>query len=265
MIDFGQIFSNAFASLWWVLPFVILALLFKSAWFKGLIGEAMVNMAAKLFLNKNDYHLIKNVTLATEDGTTQIDHIIVSHFGVFVVETKNIKGWIFGGERQKLWTQQIFKSKHKFQNPLHQNYKHTKTLESILGIESDKLFSVVVFVGDSTFKTEMPENVTYAAGYISFIKSKTKALLTKKEVQKCIHQIVNGRLKPSIKTNIQHIKHVREIKEAKNKAEKPLNTKSCSKCGSQMVLRTAKKGSEAGSQFWGCSTFPKCRVIKAME
>jgi len=73
-----------------------------------------------------------------------------------------------------VWTQQIFKSKHTFQNPLHQNYKHTKTLESILGVESDKLFSVVVFVGDSTFKTTMPENVTYAGGYISFIKSKTK-------------------------------------------------------------------------------------------
>jgi len=48
-------------------------LLFKSPWFKGFIGEVMVNMAARLFLDKNEYHLIKNVTIQNEDGTTQIN------------------------------------------------------------------------------------------------------------------------------------------------------------------------------------------------
>ncbi|TLS70907.1 NERD domain-containing protein, partial [Mariprofundus erugo] len=71
------------------MPLFLLAALFKSPWFKGVMGEAMVNLAARLWLDKNSYHLIKNVTIPTEDGTTQIDHIIVSRFGVFVVETKN--------------------------------------------------------------------------------------------------------------------------------------------------------------------------------
>lgn len=61
-------------------------------WFKGMLGEFVINVSAKLFLDKKQYHLIKNVTLPTEDGTTQIDHIIVSKFGVFVVETKNMTG-----------------------------------------------------------------------------------------------------------------------------------------------------------------------------
>jgi len=177
MIDFSTLFSQLFSTYWWLLPLLLIAALFKSAWFKGFTGEVMVNMAARLFLDKNDYHLIKNVTIPTENGTTQIDHIIVSRFGVFVVETKNMKGWIFGSERQKTWTQQIYKSKHKFQNPLHQNYKHTKTLEAALSLESEKVFSVVVFVGDSTFKTTMPENVTHGGGYIRYIKSKTQILL----------------------------------------------------------------------------------------
>jgi len=115
MMDSGALFSQLFSSFWWLLPLLLAPSLFKSAWFKGFIGKVMVNMAAHLFLNKNYYHLIKNVTIPTEDGTTQIDHIIVSRFGVFVVETKNMKGWIFGGERQKMWPQQIYKSKHKFQ------------------------------------------------------------------------------------------------------------------------------------------------------
>jgi len=36
----------------------------------------------------------------------------------------------------------------------------------------------------------------------------------------------------------------------------------CPKCGSRMVLRTAKRGANAGGKFWGCSSFPKCRHIQ---
>lgn len=73
----------------------------KSRWFKGLAGEMLVNISVKIHLNKDKYHILRNVTLPTADGTTQIDHIIVSEYGVFVIETKNMKGWIFGGVRQK--------------------------------------------------------------------------------------------------------------------------------------------------------------------
>jgi hypothetical protein len=66
MIDFTTLFSQLLATYWWLLPLFITVALFKSAWFKGFIGEVMVNMAARLFLNKNDCHLIKNVTIPTE-------------------------------------------------------------------------------------------------------------------------------------------------------------------------------------------------------
>jgi len=265
VIDFGALLSQLFSSFWWVLPLFVLAALFKSPWFKGVTGETMVNLAAQLFLNKNDYHLIKNITIPTEDGTTQIDHIIVSRFGVFVVETKNMKGWIFGGERQKMWTQQIYKSKHRFQNPLHQNYKHTKTLEAALGLTPEKLISVVVFVGDGSLKTDMPANVIYGGGYVRFIKSHKKALLSEAEVQQVISQIAEGRLKPSIKTHVQHAQHVKAIVAAKQPKAEASSAKSCPKCGSDMVLRTSKKGPNAGNRFWGCSAFPKCRAIEGCQ
>ncbi len=86
-----------------------------------------MNASARLFLDKGRYHLVKNVTLPTEDGTTQIDHLIVSRYRVFMVETKNMKGWIFGSVKQREWTQKIFKHFLKFQNPLHQHYKHVTT------------------------------------------------------------------------------------------------------------------------------------------
>jgi hypothetical protein len=240
---------------WYLIPIFIFAIVIKSAWFKGIIGEWQVNLLIKFFLDKNEYHLIKNVTLPTDDGTTQIDHIIVSKYGIYVVETKNMKGWIFGSANQKQWVQQIFKHKSKFQNPLHQNYKHVKTLESCLRIKSDAIFSVIIFIGDSTFKTKMPENVRFARGGIEYIKSKTDIVFNAEEVASVIEQIESGILERSYKTNRQHVKHVREIIE-----EKP-DVKSCSKCGAEMVLRKATKGKNVGNEFWGCSAFPKCRNV----
>jgi len=69
LIDFGALSSQLFSSFWWLLPLFALAALLKSAWFKGFIGESLVNLSARLFLDKNDYHLIKNVTIPTEDGS----------------------------------------------------------------------------------------------------------------------------------------------------------------------------------------------------
>ena len=254
-MDFTPILNQIYGTLWYLVPFFVIITVLKSAWFKGVFGEVIVNLSAKFFLDKEKYHLIKNVTLPTEDGSTQIDHIIVSRFGVFVVETKNMKGWIFGSPNQKTWTQKIYKHSSKFQNPLHQNYKHTKTLESLLALSEEQLFSVVVFVGDSTFKTEMPENVTYGKGYIRYIKSKTQPVLTELEVKDITSKIETGRLKPSFKTNREHVKNVKTI------VEKKENTQSCPKCGGVMVMREVKKGQNIGNKFWGCSSFPKCRGV----
>lgn len=256
-MDISIILAPVIKSLWYLAPLAILATVIKSPWFKGMVGEFLVNITAKLFLNKNEYHLVKNVTLPTTDGTTQIDHIIVSKYGIFVVETKNMKGWIFGNEKQKSWTQKIYRSSHKFQNPLHQNYKHVKTLEECLDMDKSSIFSLVVFVGDSTLKTQMPENVTKGGGYIRYIKSKTATLLSEVQVSEVLEKIKSGRLTPSIKTNIQHVKHVREIVRGKE------SSKDCPKCGGTMVLRETKKGVNQGKQFYGCSLFPKCRGIVA--
>ncbi|NOQ93406.1 MAG: nuclease [Methylophaga sp.] len=254
-MDFTPILNQLYGVLWYLVPFFLIITLLKSAWFKGVFGEFLVNLNAKLFLDKEQYHLIKNVTLPTENGSTQIDHIIVSRYGIFVVETKNMKGWIFGSPNQKTWTQKIYKYSSKFQNPLHQNYKHTKTLESLLALNEDHIFSVIVFVGDSTFNTEMPENVTYGTGYIRYIKSKTLPVLTELDVKRITQKIEAGRFPPSFKTNRDHGKHVKQIVAKKE----PVH--SCPKCGAAMIMRNVKKGQHSGNKFWGCSSFPKCRGI----
>jgi restriction system protein len=159
--------------------------------------------------------VLRNVTLPTADGTTQIDHIIVSEYGVFVIETKNMKGWIFGGARQRTWTQKIYKYTNKFQNPLHQNYKHVETLKALLELNDQQVFSVVVFVGDSTFKTEMPDNVVKSSGLIKYIKSKDQQVLFDADVQMILSKIEAERMVSSRKTTKEHIAHVNQIIEEK--------------------------------------------------
>ncbi|MDD5493536.1 MAG: NERD domain-containing protein [Dehalococcoidia bacterium] len=261
-MDVNQLLIQALSPLlnayWWVFPLLFLLAFLKTPFIKGIVGELQVNLAAKFFLDKHIYMLFKNVTLPTEDGTTQIDHVIVSWYGVFVIETKNIKGWIFGSPQQKTWTQKIYRHTNIFQNPLHQNYKHTQTLQAALELAPDKVFSVVIFVGDSTFKTAMPDNVVYAGGYIRFIKSKMQPILSDGEVLDIGTRIQSGRLKPSIRTHIDHVKHVKAIVAEKQRQ----NDSSCPKCGKPMILRTTRSSANQGKQFLGCSDYPKCRMVR---
>jgi len=191
----------------------------KSPWFKGFAGEMMVHISAKIHLNKDKYHVLRNVTLPTTDGTIQIDHIIVSEYGVFVIETKNMKGWIFGGTHQRTWTQKIFKYTKKFQNPLHQNHKHVETLKSMLELNDQQLFSIVVFVGRSTFKTDMPENVINGPGLIRYIKSKDQQVILSTDVPMILSKIEAERLVPSGQTTKAHINHVQQIIEEKQNSD----------------------------------------------
>lgn len=55
---------------------------------------------------------------------------VVSPYGVFVIETRNMDGWIFGSEKQPVWTQKFPRKSFRFQNPLRQNYKHVKAIEN---------------------------------------------------------------------------------------------------------------------------------------
>ncbi|PTP41231.1 NERD domain-containing protein [Vibrio splendidus] len=249
------ILIGALAQVWYIIPLLIVVSIFKSRWFKGVLGEFLVNKLLSQ-LPDSDYTLVRNVTLPTDDGTTQIDHIVVSRFGIFVVETKNMKGWIFGSKNQKQWTQKIYRHSSKFQNPLHQNYKHVKTLESLLAVDSEKLHSVVVFIGDSTFKTDMPENVTYARGCLGYIKKFEQLVFSESEYSQFVYSINEVKLKKGIVTDIKHRQHVKEIVEAK------AAIKQCSRCGSEMVVRETKRGENKGKQFWGCSSFPKCRSVE---
>ena len=117
-----------------------------------------------------------SVIVPARNGTTQIDHVVVSPYGIFVVETKNYKGWIFGSADQAQWTQSIYGKKNRFQNPLRQNYRHIKCLSDYLDLPEDRFHSVVFFIGDCKLKTDLPANVM-TSGLSGYIKRQTSPIL----------------------------------------------------------------------------------------
>ena len=176
--------------------------------FKGWLGELRVRQLTATYLDSETYHQLHDVTLPTGDGTTQIDHIIASKFGIFVIETKNMGGWIFGRASDPKWTQSFRNHKSSFQNPLRQNYKHTKELNTLLGIGEDKIFSVVVFNGDAEFKTDMPENVIPGQRLVRYIRSKDTAILSESDVQRVLLRINDTMLERSAETDRQHVRNL---------------------------------------------------------
>ena len=217
--------------------------------FKGWVGEKSTQFGMWVKLDEKNYRRFHDLILQTESGTTQIDHLLLSRFGLFVIETKNYNGWIYGGAKQGKWTQNLFGKKFQFQNPLHQNYKHTKLLSEFLQIDHDKIHSIIFFIGDAELKGEFPPNVM-SRGLSAYIKGFQSVIFTDAELdrlQERLQQIKKGQTSSSTQQHIQHLK------------ERYANTAQCPKCNSMLVERTARKGSKAGEKFLGCSAYPKCR------
>lgn len=198
------------------LPFIALIFvarwILQSRWLKGKFGEFKVNRILQKCLGGEQYRLIKNVTLSLEEDTTQVDHILVSVFGVFVIETKNMGGWIFGKPKEEKWTQKFrWKKGDQFQNPRRQNYKHVQAVRTLCNLEENQVHSVVVFVGSGCFKRGMPDDdVVYGRDLIGRIKSYNEEVLSLSEVGGVVDKINDVRLSRSMKTDRRHRKHVKD-------------------------------------------------------
>lgn len=80
------------------------------AFVRGKKGELNVKLRLRM-LSSEKYKIINNLFISNNGQTTQIDHVVVSEYGIFVIETKNYKGWIYGGAKSDFWTQNIYGNK----------------------------------------------------------------------------------------------------------------------------------------------------------
>ena len=173
---------------------------------KGIIGEWIVKKRLKKL--PAEYYILNDIMLPNDENTSQIDHIVVSPYGIFSIETKNYQGWIYGRESQYQWSQVFGKNKFKFYNPIIQNKRHIKALKDIL--KENTIHSIIVFT-NGTFKTEMPEYVMYSKSLIKYIYRFRDIAFDDIRMAEIINKIQNANITEP-KQRKKHIKYAKSMK-----------------------------------------------------
>jgi restriction system protein len=247
----AYVFFKGLFKTWPVVLILIGFLVVKRLFSKGWAGEKATAFVIWNKLDNSVYHPIHNVIIPASNGTTQIDHVLVSKYGIFVIETKDMKGWIYGEPDSEKWTQNIYGRKTQFRNPIRQNYRHTKCLSEYLNINHDLIKPVVYFVGECELKSPMPDNVL-TDGVTSYIQKFDNVHFTDEQV----HDITENLIKLKNDATLNNKTHLASLRERYE------STTICPKCGGKLKERRAKKGSHAGETFLGCSNYPRCGYTK---
>lgn len=248
---------------------------FDEEWI-GRRGEKLTERELKLVqLFGRKGRTLRNLYVPKDNGeTSEIDLVYITQKGIFVFESKNYSGWIFGDEASQYWTVSLPSGqKNRFYNPIKQNRTHLKWLRRFVG-EQVPLFSVIVFSERCELKkvaVESPDvhviqrDYTYAT--VRKIWNSHEDALTEEETAALYEKLrpltnADEAVKAAHVADIERRFRQLPTEPAPPEAEKTAPV--CPRCGRPLVLRTAKKGANAGKQFYGCSGFPQCRYIQQL-
>lgn len=243
--------------------------------YRGWKGETWTQILTDCTSVGHNSITMHNVCLSWPNGkTVQIDELIIAQSGIYVIEVKNYKGWIFGNIYNDYWTQCLttgfrgFSTKNKLYNPIMQNQGHIRCLRNVLSAYTDVPYhSIVVFSNEAVFK-----DVTYdpSVAYLIHMSELRKTLKSiDRDFQEAVSATKISEINKLIGDNISssnskgHVSYVREVQNMKSSGY--LNQIRCPLCGSYLVVRTVKNGENADSHFMGCSSYPRCRYTRPID
>lgn len=218
----------------------------------GKSGEATVRMILSR-LPESDYHTLNDLLLTVSDSgaTVQIDHIVVSTYGIFVIETKCYSGIVYGSETKEYWKQYFRNSEYELRNPIIQNNAHTNALRKIFAQYGDlHFFPIVVFSGDAELKVVSTTPVVYSSQLLHEIQKHTKYYLMPEQRASVIKllELCNQ------KSNDNDRRHIASVKYKSYQSQRKIDQGICPQCGAKLVSRKGRYGS-----FIGCSNYPNCK------
>ena len=219
---------------------------------KGFIGESIVKVIIGKTSDKPEQErfVVNNFLIQLENGkTSQTDHVLVNRNGVFVIETKNYSGRIYGNDIQREWTQVLNygKVKNQFYSPVKQNATHVHHIKELLPDEFP-VHSVVVFVKGNTEHIDS-KHVYNLFGLHRAIHKTGDNLLTVEQMKE-IYAILSQNNKSQIISNAEHVRNIRQT-------QADIENHICPRCAGKLVRRHGKNG-----DFWGCSNYPSCKFTK---
>lgn len=208
-----------------------------------------------------EYQVFNDLLIRNGKYTTQIDHIIISRYGVFVLETKNIHGKVYGSENAEFWKQYLpdtgyrrygTTQEHELRNPIWQNDGHIKSLRRLVFGDDVPIHGIVVFPGDTDVNVTANKPVLSRWELVSYIKGFHNVVMSAEQM--------NGfrrRLLEVISTDeADREHHLDNVGRSKARRDEAVANGKCPRCGGNLVLRNGKYG-----QFYGCSNYPKCNYI----
>ncbi len=234
-----------------LIPLLIFSAILYLRFNKGKIAEKMVHH--KLMQLPEEYHVIDDVLFMSNGRSTQIDHIVVSPYAVFVIETKGYKGWILGGENSEYWTQIIYKRKSTFYNPIHQNDGHIRFLKFLLkDLGNIPFVPIVVFNNEAELKVNVNTHIVVNRCCLkdAILQYKTPAI--SQEIKEKIISIIESNSKTLEKGATCEHKYnaLRKQYDSQNKIQHGV----CPRCGGRLVERQGRYGC-----FFGCSNYRRCK------
>lgn len=248
-----NVYSNNPKLLLETIILIILCVLLKIYYpkFRGFMGEFWVKLEL-VKLPKNKYIVLNDIMIKDENGTHQIDHLVLSQFGIFVIEMKNYYGLIIGKEFDNKWCQYLGKTKNYFINPIHQNYGHIKSLSNLLELDDKYFISVICFSNQAKIDIKS-NNIVTQVDYLKSDILKFQKLIVDKDIKELSEIIISN----NIVDKSLRKQHVKDIRVKINKDKELENNMICPKCGNELVERNGKYG-----KFIGCSNYPRCKYIK---
>lgn len=218
----------------------------------GQFGEFSTEYALTNNNLEGELVVLKNIYVPYRDKTSEIDLLMIHEKGIFVFESKNYSGWIFGSADQLNWTQSLQNGeKHRFYNPIRQNQTHIKALAEYLNIPIASFTSYIVFSERCSLKS-VPEDTKQV------IIVRRPDMLKKLRMQ--LRSSVNLYTPDEIMQLVQKLQPLTNKSEAEKQQHIDDIKDKCPFCGNELVLRRGKYG-----QFWGCSTYPKCKFTRPLK
>lgn len=230
-----------------------------STWFtpKGELGERAIAKELALLNNKvnenetPEYLIINDLLLVNNGYSTQIDHVVISQYGVFVIETKTMSGTISGSLDSEYWGQFLGGNLYKFRNPVLQNAGHINAIRRVIDDRSCSIpiCSIIAFSTDADLNIDNK--------FIVHFREVAPLITSYREVRLPMG-VVKGiykKLSEENDTDPQvREKHIEQAQQKKAYSHELIKRNICPRCGGSLVIRTGKKG-----QFYGCTNYPHCR------
>lgn len=180
----------------WVTPLVLLIVYFSSPRFRGDIAETRVRRLLSSGLEKSRYTILNNVDIPFSGGSLHLNHIVVSRFGLFVIESEYVRGKVSGGEFQERWKSSHFGRSTRFDNPVHRNAVKVQALQKLLKLPASKFHAMTVLVGHSGVDDSMPVSVVPAENLVAHIRKNNRQIIEGEQADELIRTIGEVRSQP---------------------------------------------------------------------